>query len=110
MTMTKHLIITLLMALTGLAQVGAQAPPYEKTGMINAVYADENRVMIGDYTFDVLPYVQVNDGSTKIGPHHLRADTPVGFKTEVVNGKRVVTEVWILNELPGPNSPASQAP
>ncbi len=99
--MNKTLILVLVAAfsMTGTA-IASNLPGYypadgfRNTGRVDAVYAEEGRVVIGDVSYRISDTVRVRSLSSKNDSlARVREGVRVGFRTR--NGK-VIEEFWLL--------------
>lgn len=85
-----------LMSISAMAQKFPSYYPAEgfpKIGVIDVVYPDEGRIIIGDISYQVSPQAVVRSLSSKDDSlARLRAGANVGFK---LSGG-VITEFWLL--------------
>jgi len=94
------LIISIVLAIASL-QTSATELPYSKAGIIDAIYAEDNRVIINDRSYPIAPYVIVyQDGNKFIGLNNLQTGQAIGFNTAVKGNDSQVLEAWILDKLP----------
>lgn len=91
------LMTGLLMATTALAQNFPSYYPkdgFQRTGTVDAVYADENRVVIDDVPYQISEDLVVRSmNAASVSPARIRAGIKVGFKQ---GNNRVITEFWLL--------------
>lgn len=92
-------ILMVAFAMTGTA-VAANLPGYypakgfPNTGRVDAVYAEEGRVVIGDVSYQISDAVVVRSLSSKNDSlARIRVGVLVGFKT---NSGQVIEEFWLL--------------
>lgn len=97
----KKILFTLMIActLTGTA-IARDLPGYypaegfQRTGTVQAVYAGENRVVIGDISFRLSKTVVVHSLSSK---NDSLARLRIGARVGYTMGKgRIITEFWLL--------------
>ena len=107
MKKTLLLILTIASVVAGTA-IAANLPGYypangfRNTGRVDAVYAEEGRVVISDVSYQISDTVRVRSLSSKNDSlARIREGVLVGFRTR--NGK-VIEEFWLL-----PNSYKSRA-
>ena len=99
MNKTLLLILTIGIAMAGSA-FAANLPGYypakgfPNTGRVDAVYAEEGRVVIGDISYQISDSVVVRSFSSKNDSFaRIRQGALVGFRT---NGRQVIEEFWLL--------------
>jgi hypothetical protein len=99
MKKTLLLILTIAFAMTGTA-VAQSLPSYypakgfQRTGIVDAVYADEGRIVIGDTSYTISPAAVVHSlSSSSDSMARVRKGRRVGFKTV---GADVIKEFWLL--------------
>lgn len=95
----RLLILMVTFAMAGTA-VAASLPGYypakgfPNTGRVDAVYAEEGRVVIGDVSYRISDAVVVRSLSSKNDSFaRIRQGVLVGFRT---NGRQVIEEFWLL--------------
>jgi hypothetical protein len=98
----RNILIAILMvafAMTGTA-IAANFPGYypakgfPNTGRVDAVYAEEGRVVIGDVSYRISDAVRVRSLSSKNDSlARIRTGVLVGFKT---TSGQVIEEFWLL--------------
>ena len=99
MKKTLILVLTAAFVMAGTA-VAANLPDYypadgfRNTGRVDAVYAEEGRIVIGDVSYQISDTVRVRSLSSKNDSlARVREGVRVGFRTS--NGK-VIEEFWLL--------------
>lgn len=99
--MKKQLVTTLLIVIAFASTAVAQRLPahypaegFQRTGIVDAVIADENRIVIGDISYTLSSNVVVHSLTAKdVSIARLRPGVHVGMR----NGRsRVITELWLL--------------
>lgn len=99
--MKKTLLLSLMIAfmMTGTA-IAANLPDYypakgfPNTGRVDAVYADEGRIVIGDISYQMSSSVVVHSlSSNNDSIARIRQGVLVGFKT---SRGQVIEEFWLL--------------
>lgn len=99
--MKKQLITTLLIVIAFASTAIAQRLPahypadgFQRTGIIDAVIVEENRIVIGDISYRLSSDVAVHSLTAKdVSIARLRPGVHVGIR----NGRsRVITELWLL--------------
>lgn len=85
----------------GLPAIPAAGPAYHKSGVIGDIDPTQTMVVIDDKGYSLVPGLPVNtiDGKSA-GRGALRPGLPIGFKADYQNGRRVITEIWILRGEP----------
>lgn len=72
----------------------ARGADYERTGRIDAVYLEENRIVIDDVPYGLADYLRIHASGTKVVPRsRLRSGITVGFKA---GRGRLISEIWLL--------------
>ncbi|MDH3616536.1 MAG: hypothetical protein OEQ90_08695 [Gammaproteobacteria bacterium] len=99
MKKTLLLVLMIAFAMTGTA-VAQSLPSYypakgfQQTGIVDAVYADEGRIVIGDISYTISPAAVVHSlSSSSDSMARVRKGRHVGFKTV---GGDVIKEFWLL--------------
>ena len=91
------LAISLLIAATSAAQNFPSYYPkegFQRTGTVDGIYADENRVVIDDIPYQISDDLVVHAlNAYSVSPARLRPGIKVGFKQ---GQSRVITEFWLL--------------
>lgn len=99
--MKKQLISAFLIAIALASTAFAQRLPahypsegFQRTGIVDAVLLDENRIVIGDISYAVSDNVVIHSLTAKdVSIARLRPGVRVGIR----NGRsRVLTELWLL--------------
>jgi len=99
--MKKTLLLSLVIAYAFASTAIAVTLPgyypaegFQRTGKVDAVYADEGRIVIGDISYQISDSVIVRSLSSKNDSLlRVRKGRLVGFRT---SGGRVIEEVWLL--------------
>ncbi len=99
MKKTLLLILTIAFAMAGTA-LAANFPAYypakgfPNTGRVDAVYAEEKRVVIGDISYPISDSVVVRSPTSRNDSlARIRKGVKVGFRTK---GESTIVEFWLL--------------
>ena len=67
---------------------------YERTGTVDAVYLEENRIVIDDVPYGLADYLRIYSPGSKTVPRaRLRSGLKVGFNA---GRGRLISEIWVL--------------
>jgi hypothetical protein len=100
--MKKTFFLILAIACVAIGTAGAADFPkyypekgFQNTGRVDAVYAEENRVVIGDISYQMSTAVVVHSMSSYSDSlARVRAGAHVGFR--LGSGGRLIEEFWLL--------------
>jgi len=74
---------------------------YSNAGTIDEIYAEEQKIIISDMTYNIITQVRVNhDGTQVFGLYNLAAGMPIGFNFDGPRRDAWISEVWLLDAPP----------
>lgn len=92
-------VVVVVLALANVAYASdrtrvPEGADYQRTGRVDAVYLEENRIVIDDIPYGLADILRIRAGGSKaVSRGKLRSGMTIGFK---LNRGRQITEIWLL--------------